>query len=127
MKHLLTLDYWFNLQPKLLIAPTQKIFIGGIILLAILAVIIILIKKRGGIYRGILNSLYLFCLTNTLLGLILFFFNYEKIPFFSARFWLGIWIITMLVWSIFIFKKLKNIPLRKKQLEKDQEFKKYLP
>jgi len=127
MKNLLTLNYWFNLQPEALQIPVQRIFIGFIILLAVLAIIIAIIKRRGGIYRGVLNRIYSFCLGNTVIGLIILFFNYEATPFFSARFWFGIWILIMIAWLFFILKKLMSVPARKKELEEEKELKKYLP
>jgi uncharacterized membrane protein len=127
MTNLLTLNYWFNLQPEALVAPAQKALIWLVIGLAAVALIIALIKNLGGIYRGFFKRLYSFCLTNALIGLLLIFFNYETVPFFSARFWLGLWALTMLIWLIFIWKKLKTIPTIKKQQEQDQALKKYLP
>jgi len=127
MKNLLTLNYWFNLRPESLTASAQKIFIASLIILAVLSLITAFIKNRGGIYRGFLNRLYVFFLTNTVIGLLLLFFNYEVVPFFSARFWLGLWGLVMIIWLIFILKKLKNIPQQKKQREAEKELKKYLP
>ncbi|MFA6994819.1 MAG: hypothetical protein WC249_00170 [Patescibacteria group bacterium] len=127
MKNLITLDYWFNLRPEALLPSTQNAFMALVISLAILALIIAVTKNRGGIYRGFLNRLYSFCLTNAAIGLLLLFFNYEVIPFFSARFWLGFWALLMLIWLIFILKKFKNIPIKKKKLEEEKELKKYLP
>jgi SMC interacting uncharacterized protein involved in chromosome segregation len=36
-------------------------------------------------------------------------------------------IISMIVWLVFVIKKLKKIPLQKKTLEEKEEMKKYLP
>lgn len=127
MKNLLTINYWFTLRPETLIPYAQKTFIGAILLLIVLAFLAFMAKKRGGIYRGFFKRLYSFCWSNALIGLILFFFNYEMVPFFSARFWLGFWIILMTAWLIFILKKLKTIPQQKKQLEQEKKLKQYLP
>lgn len=127
MKNLLTWDFWFTLRPESLIPATKKIFIIILIAFALVAFLIALIKRKSGIYRGFLKSLYNFFLSNAIIGFILFFFNYEAIPFFSARFWLAIWFITMLVWLFFIIKKLKKIPLSKEVDKKEQEIKRYLP
>jgi hypothetical protein len=127
MTNLLTWSFWFTLSPDPLTPLPQKVFIGLLIILAAAAIFIALIKRGIGIYRGFLNQLYGFCLGNAVIGLILFFFNYEMVPFFSARFWLAIWGIVMLIWLFFILKKLKRIPLQKKEIEKNKELKKYLP
>jgi len=127
MKNLLTPSYWFNLQPEFLGPLALKLFLALIIGLGIIALILALIKKRGGIYRGLLKRLYGFCLSNAIIGLILLFFNYELVPFLSARFWLGFWVLEMLIWLIFILKNLKNIPKKKKLQEQEKELKKYIP
>ncbi len=127
MKIFLTLNYWFNLRPEPLTSLAEKIFDSTIIVLLLITIILALTKRRGGLYRGTLNSFYNFSLANTLIGLFIFFSNYELIPFFAARFWFAIWALIMLIWLIFIFKKLKTIPRAKQQIEKEKELKKYLP
>lgn len=127
MHNLLTGQYWFNLRPESLTPLAQKLFISGLILLVIIAIIVNIIKKRGGLYRRFFRKLYNFCWGNFFIGLLFLFFNYEQALFLSARFWLGLWGLTMLVWLIIILKKLKTIPIQKKQLAQAQELKKYLP
>ncbi|MFA5754651.1 MAG: hypothetical protein WC905_04910 [Patescibacteria group bacterium] len=127
MKNLLTSHYWFNLRPEALTPPVQKIFIGFLLLLVIAAIIAAVTRNRGGIYRGWLKRAYSFCASNTVIGLFLLFFNYEFVPFLSARFWLGLWALIMLIWLISLLKSLKNIPRIKKQVATEKELKKYLP
>ncbi len=127
MTNLLTWNYWFNLQPEALLPWAERLFIGTIIFLAVSALIIVLIRNRGGVYHGFLNSLYSFFLVNALIGLLFFFFNYESTSFVSARFWLGLWGIGMLVWLFFIFKKFKTVSAYKMKLTQEQARKKYLP
>jgi len=127
MTNLLTWNFWLTLRPETFTSSSQRIFIGFLILLAAAAILIALVKRNVGIYRGFLNRLYGFCLGNAVIGAILFFFNYEMVPFFAARFWIALWVIIMIVWFILIFKNLKKIPLAKKTLEAEKELKKYLP
>lgn len=127
MKNLLTWHFWFNLRPDPLLANAQKLFIADLVILIVLTVITAILKKKSGLYRGFLKRLYNFGLSNSIIALILLFVNYEMIPFFSARFWLGLWAIMMLIWLGAIFKSLAKIGDQKKQLEKERELKKYLP
>ncbi len=127
MNNLLTVEFWFNLNPGALIPLMQNLFISFIAILAVAAFLIAVIKRKKSAYKGFFNRLYGFCLSNALIGLVLLFFNYEVVPFFSARFWLGLYAIEMLVWFIFIFKKLKEIPRKQKQIKAEKELKKYLP
>jgi hypothetical protein len=127
MNNLLTLTYWFNLRPGTLIPAAQRIFIAGLIILIAGSIILAIFKKRGGIYRGFLNRLYVFSVSNAVIGFIFLFFTREEIPFLSARFWLLIWLISMIIWLFFILKKLKAIPAQRQKLEEERERKKYLP
>jgi len=127
MNNLLTLNYWFALRPEMLQSLGQKLFIGLIIGLIILTALLGIVKRGGGIYRLFFRQLYNFGWANIVIGLLFLFFNLESVPFFAARFWLGLWLIEMIVWLVFIFKDLKKIPEKKRQLAKDQEFQKYIP
>jgi len=127
MTNLLTWRFWFALRPENLTLFAQKSFIAVLIIFVILAFFMLLAKRRATIYRGLFKRLYTFFISNLVIGAFLFFFNYETVPFFSARFWLGLWGLTMLTWLIFILKKLKTIPLQRKQQEQEKELKKYLP
>lgn len=127
MKNLLTWRFWFNLSPDPLIPIIQKSFIVLFVILVIMTIIAAILKRKGNIYRGFFKRLYNFFLGNSIIALLLLFINYEAIPFFSARFWLGLWIIIMVIWLLSILKNLKKIGANKKQLEQEKELKKYLP
>jgi len=64
---------------------------------------------------------------SAIISLILLFFNHERISFFSARFWFLVWGIEMIIWLVFIIKKLKEIPKLREQLVKEKEYNKYIP
>ncbi|MEI6529319.1 MAG: hypothetical protein WCN88_02880 [Candidatus Falkowbacteria bacterium] len=127
MTNLLTWRFWFALRPESLTPLVQKGFSFLLITFVAIAFFMLLAKKHGGLYRGFFKRLYTFFLSNAIIGGILLFLNYEMVPFFSARFWLGIWGITMIVWLVLILKKLRVIPIQKKKQEQDKELKKYLP
>ena len=105
----------------------RNIFIGFIIALIIATVVLFIAKRKKSSYRSLLVSLYNFSISNALVGLLLLFFNYEIVPFFSAYFWYLLWIIIMIVWLIGIFMKAKKIISKKKDQTEVDEIKKYLP
>lgn len=127
MTNLLTWRFWFALRPESLTPLSQKVFVALLIAFVVIAFFMLLAKKKSSLYRGFFKRLYTFFLSNAIIGGILFFLNYEMVPFFAARFWLGIWGLTMLVWLALILKKLRVIPIQKKKQEQDKELKKYLP
>ncbi len=107
----------------------QKIFIGLIIVSTVLTLFFWFIKRKVkvNLYSRFWNGLYSFSLTNASVGLVIWFFNYEMVPFLSARFWFLIWGIEIVVWAVFLMKVLTRIPKIKEQVEKEKEFKKYIP
>lgn len=127
MKHLLDLNYWFNLRPASLSSVGMTVFIAllGIFVLAI--IIILITKNKMGVYRGFFRKISDFCVGNLIIGGTLLFLNYEIIPFFSARFWLLIWLISMITWMYFIIRGFKKISATKQEQGRVDEFKKYLP
>lgn len=127
MSTLLNLSFWFNLRPGSMGSLPKNIFIGLIISLVVLAVLFFIAKRKKGLFKHFYSNLYDFCLANAFIGLLLLFFNYEIVPFFSAHFWFLIWLLVVIFWLINILKKLKKISLRKKQQAGVDEIKKYLP
>jgi len=129
MGNFLTLNFWFDLRPEVFTGFSLKIVLGFILLLIVLAVVTGIGKKRWvkSLYSGLWNSLYYFFLTNAVIGLVLTFFNYEMVPFLSARFWFLLWGVSLAVWLFFIYRTIIKIPQKKARLEKEKEFNKYIP
>ncbi len=127
MQNLLTGHFWFSLRPEPLLPLFTKLFLAFLIILLVAAVITAIAQKKKGLYKNVWKKAYNFSASNLVIGAILFFFNYERAAFLSARFWLALWLITMILWLLWIVKSLRQVPLRKKEREKEQEFKKYLP
>ena len=128
MKYLFSFDFWFNLRPGSFSGLSQNIFIVFILLLFFFSFFLYffrsLFKKEN---QFLCSSFFYFSLINAFIGSFLLFVNYELIPFFSARFWLILWIIIMITWIIFIFKKKDEYLKKLKQKEKNRNYKKYIP
>ena len=129
MSNLLSSSFWFKLRPGILLPASQKIFIGLLIALAVISIILFFVKKKNkkNLYTHFWESAYSFAIINFSIGLLLWFFNNETIPFLSARFWFLFWGVEMAVWAIFMIKNLTGIPKIREQIEKNKEFKKYIP
>jgi O-antigen/teichoic acid export membrane protein len=124
----MTVDFWFNTRPAGLIGSSAWVLSAFLVLLLAMAIFFNIIKNRKrNFYNKIWNRLALFSTTNFIVGMFLLFFTYETIPFLSMRFWFLLWGLGMLVWLIFIFKVLKEIPKIKEEMAKEAEYKKYIP
>ncbi|MFA5248438.1 MAG: hypothetical protein WC415_04400 [Patescibacteria group bacterium] len=119
--------FWFNQRPGLLIPFWKNGLIAVIIASFVLAVIVFIVKKRAGLYRRLLDRIFTFFTTNFFIGLPLFFFNHESIPVLSSRLWYILWFIGMAIWIFFIVRYSLTLPDRKKEVDKEKEFQKYIP
>jgi hypothetical protein len=128
MGNLFTLKFWLSLRPPQILPIYQKVFVGIILLLLVFSIVSYFFGfKKKGLYASFWRSFYSFSLSNFFIGLFIFFFNYELIPFLSARFWFLLWAIIMLIWLFFIFKSLAKIPEKKKKIAEENEYKRYIP
>lgn len=127
MSTLFTLTFWFNLRPGSMGTTPRNIFLGFIILLVTLAVCTFIAKRKKSVYRSLFANIYNFSISNVIVALMLLFFNYEIVPFFSAYFWYLIWAVVMICWIISIVLKVKKTLLKKKDQTEVDEIKKYLP
>jgi len=127
MQNLLTWRFWFNLRPESLLPLFTNLFLGFLLLLLLATIFTALKQRRKSLYKNFWKRSYGFSLGNLLIGAVLFFFNYERAAFLSARFWLALWVMVMIAWLIPIIKSYRRISLQKQKIEKEQEFKKYIP
>lgn len=127
MQNLLTWNFWFNFRPEPLLPLFRNIYLGLLVLLLLLAVFTYFKQNKKGAYRKFWKQVYFFSFSNLIIGVIFFFFNYERASFLSARFWLALWVIVMLAWLYPLLKTWKKVPINKKRLEEEESFKKYLP
>jgi hypothetical protein len=124
----LNYKYWLNMRPTSLAGGAQKYFIILVVLLFILTIIFSFLKARNkNLYSRLLRKLYTFFLSNFIIGLFLLFFTYEMVPFLSSRFWFLLWGAGIIFWLYFIVKEFIRVPKIKQELEKEKEFKKYIP
>lgn len=123
--------FWFNMQPGHLFSIYEYVLIGTIILLLMSAATFFLkkknLKRKKNQFLPAWRQLYYFSTTNAAIGILLWIFQYQIIPFFSSRFWYPIWGLEMFIWLAIIIKIFKNLPRQIKAREKKDQYNKYLP
>jgi hypothetical protein len=129
MSNLFSLNLWFTLNPGPLQPVFQNILVAVIVLLFVGILVSTYFHKRykKTLYAKLWLSGYNFCLTGTIIGALLLFFTYERVNFLSARFWFLIWFLLQAAWAWFLYKKLKRLPVIKKEITARKEFEKYIP
>ncbi len=131
VKPLLSLDYWFNLNPAPFIKP---VFIGLGIALVVLLVGGLIVKWIGYKTRKnppthrILSRIGRALISIALAGGLIYFFSYEQTRLVSARFWWLVILLGAIVWKVFILIDIwKRYPREKAAFADRLNREKYLP
>lgn len=130
IKPLLTLNFWFKLNPDPLLPAFYYgffVFFGLLIFASVLCGVIYKKEKSRYILRHSAKYLKNWFLTAGLTGFLFLFFSYERAVFLSSRFWYVVWALSFGIWLIFIVRKIKKLPKKETELRKQSEFEKYLP
>lgn len=129
MGNFFTLHFWFNMNSSSLVSWASK---GLIVFLIVLLGLYFFanLKKEKGVFElpGFFwKKIKNYALANFLIGLFLFFFTYEEISFFSARFWFLIWLTILIVWPVKLYEKVKKRKEVKELHKQKEEYQKYIP
>lgn len=129
--HLLDVSSWFTLRPAEVGGLAGNIVFGffvGLFVIGIVSKIVAAHKTHDRYLRELGEHIGSLLLTMGLLGLLFYFFSFERIQLFGARFWYAVWLIGLIVWIVFLIRfGFKTIPvLRGKELTREQ-LRKYFP
>jgi len=127
MQNLLAFDFWFNYDFVPLLDLFRNLFVGSVILFIVIAAVFSFLARRKNLWTALNLNLYYFGLTNAIVGLVLLFFYFEQVPFFSARAWLLLWAIEIILWVVSMILQACKIPVARRALEEKKKFDKYLP
>ncbi len=90
-----------------------------------------LVSERKGsdrFVRTVGHRISTLLVTMGLLGVLLFFFSFEGIRMFGARFWYPLWVILVVVWAFLIVRYLKcDVPLQRARETSSRAQRQYLP
>jgi amino acid transporter len=128
MKQFFSSAYWLDMNPEELHISGSIVFLLLVLIFSGLIFLFNLAKKRkNNIYFKIWRRINNFSITNLVIAAMLWFFEYEGPYVLSSRLWLIFWILSMMIWIYFIFKDYKKIPERRKEIEREREYQKYIP
>lgn len=122
---------WFSLTIPNVDGPGRFLFV----FFAVLFIAGIVVRMNATKLRKIkkhfskfLTSLATLFLTMSSLGGLLYFFSYERVRFFGARFWYPVWVIAFVIWLVLVIIYVKRkIPAFEHADKKQAEINKYLP
>ena len=130
LKPLLSLSYWFNLNPAPFI-PLVWDVLGVLIIVILVAAAAIkywsLVARKNPPLHRILARAGRAGLWVGALALVFYFFNFESLPTLSARFWWVLLAAGTIVWYVFIFLDFKkHYAVDRKAFLEKKEKEKYL-
>lgn len=121
LRPLITPHFWLDLGPQ---APSDRASIAIFILLAVLIVAGILIRVlrrrvQDKLTRVLLRRSGGACISVGAVALLWFFFHYEQVRFFGARFWLFLIIVWAAVWIVQLVRFVRHdmVRMRAHQVE----------
>ena len=127
-----SIPFWLDVNPGELSPRFEKIFLFVLFVSYLVYFLSKFFEKRLTARRNFIKAKFLqknasFCLFMAVSCTFIFFFRYEAIPILGGRFWIFIWLLTGLIWFIFLLKYyLVTIPQQLADLEAKQKKDKYL-
>lgn len=105
---LVDISYWLNPGPGELSGGYLYFFLSFFGLFVLFKILFRYMGRQyvHGLHKAqqkVLHRIETLCLTLGASGLFWVFLRYELVPFFSARFWLVIWMLVLAIWGYVIF------------------------
>ena len=124
-------SFWFSLQPAEVGGWIGTSIFVIFLLMGIAGVVarIVAAQKLDDRYMRMMGNRFgTLLITMGMLGVVLYFFSFERIRLFGSRFWYLLWLIGLIVWIVLLVRYMKkNIPAMKEQAEARFEKRKYFP
>ena len=131
LSQIFSLGFWFELQTSGLSATYERGFFFLFALLVICGSVSRIMAKNKKDDRFMVKAYKYVAqmfMTMGILGLMWFFFAYEQIYFFGARFWFLVWLLGLIAWIVWIVRYVKvKIPELKELGSAKKETNKYIP
>lgn len=127
LRPLITTRFWFDFGP---LAPSDRASIAIFIVLAVIVVagIVVRVLRRrvqDKLTRVLWRRVGSALMTVGGVALLWFFFHYEQVRFFGARFWLGLIIVWAIVWTVRLVRFVRRdmVRMRERNAESHAEAK----
>lgn len=123
--------FWLSIESANVGGSLGKVMLGFFLLLILVGVVcrIVLMQSSKDRYLKLIGKRLITCgLTMGIIGVVLFFFSYEGIQLFGARFWYLVWVIVFIAWVIVLVKfAMKEVPDMRNKDVKQHAKSKYIP
>ncbi|MCX6715168.1 MAG: hypothetical protein NTX72_05145 [Candidatus Uhrbacteria bacterium] len=123
--------FWLSIAAANVDGLPGKLILGFFLLLILIGVVcrIVLMQSSKDRYLKLIGKRLVTCsLTMGITGVILYFFSYEGIQLFGARFWYLIWVVAFIAWVTVLVKfVMKEVPEMRNKNVNQHAKSKYIP
>lgn len=131
LNQIFTPSYWFTFNSALVDGLIGNSVFGFFVVLFVLGIVTRLVSSQRtlDVYtQKVVTKSVTLLITMGLLGVALYFFSFERIRFFGARFWYLLWLMVLVVWVYKIVHHVREvIPAVRKRAIEQKEKQKYFP
>jgi len=131
MHPLLRPSFWFDVTPVPLLSSSAWLvwtLMGAIFFLGIVSRSgLLVVPKKSDLWR-VTQRVSQYFLSVGVVGVLLYWFSFERFPFFSMRFLYLAWLVWTLAWgALLVWFVVKTLPARRREQTERTQFEKYLP
>ncbi|MBI4713796.1 hypothetical protein HY771_01250 [Candidatus Uhrbacteria bacterium] len=124
-------SYWLTIQPASVGGTSGKIIFGLFILIFVFGIAARVASSNTDKERHLRefgDRVATMFVTMGILGALLYFFSFEQIRLFGARFWYLLWLVGLVVWCFFLWRFIgRTVPERRAHEESQAQQRKYFP
>lgn len=129
--NLLTLNFWFQMQPPMFIPLMGTVLLVIFTVMAIVGLVAKIYGVKSGLDKFVRRAVEragTLLLTMGLIGLLLCFFTFESVPILSMRIWLLVWLASAIawIWSIARYVR-RDIPAKRELMAERERLNRWLP
>lgn len=129
--NLLSLNFWFQMQPPMFLPWVSIFFLvvfSALVIVGIIAKIYAVKSNQEKLTRRAVQRAGNLLLTMGLIGLLIWFFTFENVPILSMRIWLLVWLGSAIAWAWSIIRYVRvEIPAKHSMQAERDRMNKWLP
>lgn len=131
LRPLIQPQFWFDLTPTALAPAFERLFFVVFALFVIGGAALRIVgknKEMDKYHRMVVQKAAADAMTFGIVGFVIYFFTYEEVQFFGARFWFLLWFVALVVVVVRLVRFYKKeIPLLRHRDQSRADANKYLP
>jgi hypothetical protein len=130
IEQLIKPSYWFTFQPPSVGGVSGNVIFAFFLLLFVVGIVgrVVAVRKTDDRFlQQAVTKIASMLSIMGILGVLLYFFSFERIQFLGARFWYLVWMGGLILWIVILLRDIKSIPGKRALALERQKRTKYFP